>query len=92
MPTYYFHPKILPNQCHVDITTWFWNKVAHSGGFGTVLNNLPANARDWVQSPGQEDPLEKGTATHSSILAWRIRWTKKPGQLQSMGLQGIRHD
>ena len=57
-----------------------------------MLNNLPANARDWVQSLGQEDPLEKGTATHSSILAWRILWTKKPGQIQSMGLQGIRHD
>ena len=39
----------------------------------------------WVQSLGWEDPLEKGTATHSSILAWRISWTEEPGRLWSMG-------
>ena len=41
----------------------------------------------WVQSLGWEDPLEKGMATHSNILAWRIPWTEEPGGLQSMGLQ-----
>ena len=41
----------------------------------------------WVQSLGQEDPLEKEMATHSSILAWRIKWTEEPGGLQSMGFQ-----
>ena len=41
---------------------------------------------------GQEDPLEKGMATHSSILAWRIPWTGEPGRLQTMGLQRVRHD
>ena len=41
----------------------------------------------WVQSPGQEDPLEKKMATHFSILAWEILWTEEPGGLQSMGLQ-----
>ena len=41
----------------------------------------------WVRSLGQEDPLEKEMATHSSILAWEISWTKEPGRLQSMGLQ-----
>ena len=41
---------------------------------------------------GQEDPLEKGTATHTSILAWEIPWTEEPGRLQSMGSQKIRHD
>ena len=41
----------------------------------------------WVQSLGQEDPLEKEMTTHSSILAWEIPWTEKPGGLQSMGLQ-----
>ena len=46
----------------------------------------------WVQSPGWEDPLEKGMATHSSILAWRIPWTEEPGGLQSMGLQRGGHD
>ena len=40
-----------------------------------------------VQSLGQEDPFEKGMATHSSILAWRISWTEEPGGLQSMGSQ-----
>ena len=45
-----------------------------------------------VQSLGQEDPLEKGMATHSSILAWRIPQTEEPGGLQSMGLQRVRHD
>ena len=45
-----------------------------------------------VQSWGREDPLEKGMAPHSSILAWRIPWTEKPGGLQSMGTQRIRHD
>ena len=47
------------------------------------------NAGDPVQSLGQEDPLEKGMATLSSILAWRIPWTEEPGRLQSMGLQGV---
>ena len=45
-----------------------------------------------VQSLGQEDPLEKGMATHSSILAWRIPWTEEPGGLQSIGLQRVGHD
>ena len=45
-----------------------------------------------VQSLGQKDPLEKGTATHSSILAWEIPWTEEPGGLQSMGLQRDGHD
>ena len=44
------------------------------------------------QSLGQEDPLEKGMATHSSILAWRIEWTGEPGRLQYMGLQGVRQN
>ena len=46
----------------------------------------------WVQSLGQEDPLEEGMATHSNILAWEIPWTKEPGGLQSMGSQRIGHD
>ena len=47
------------------------------------------NARDLGLIPGLEDPLEKGTATHSSILAWRILWTKEPGRLQSVGSQRV---
>ena len=45
-----------------------------------------------VQSLGQEDALEKGMATHSSVLTWRILWTEKPGGLQSMGLQRVKHN
>ena len=45
----------------------------------------------WIRSQGQENPLEKGMATHSSILAWRIPWTEEPS-LQSMGLQRVGHD
>ena len=46
----------------------------------------------WVRSLGQKDALEKEMATHSSILAWRILWTKEPGRLQSMGSQRVGHD
>ena len=46
----------------------------------------------WVGSLGLEYPLEKGTATHSRILAWRIPWTKEPSGLQSMGLQKVRYN
>ena len=52
-----------------------------------MVKNLPEMQEIWVQSLGQEDPLEKGTAAHSSILAWRIPWTEDPGGLQSMELQ-----
>ena len=61
-----------------------------------ALENLPANSGDErdmvVRSLGQEDPLEEGMATDSSILAWKIPWTEEPGELQSMGLQRVRHD
>ena len=52
-----------------------------------MVKNLPAIWETWVQSLGQEDPLEKEMATHSSTLAWRIPWTEEAGRLQSMGLQ-----
>ena len=50
-----------------------------------MVKNLPAMQGIQVQSLDQKDPLEKGTATHSSILAWTIPWTEEPGRLQSMG-------
>ena len=53
------------------------------------LKHLPAMWGTWVWSLGQEDPLEKEMATHSSILAWRIPWRKEPGRLQSMGWQRV---
>ena len=46
----------------------------------------------WVQSLDQEDPLEEGMATHSTILAWKVPWTEEPGGLQFMGLQKVRRD
>ena len=57
-----------------------------------MVKNLPAMQETWVQSLGQECPLEKEMATHSSILVWRIPWTEELGGLQSMGLQRVRHD
>ena len=58
------------------------------------VKNLPViqeMQETWVWSLGQEDPLKEGMATHSSILAWRITWTEKPGGLQSTGSQRVRH-
>ena len=55
-----------------------------------MVTNPPAMWETWVQSLGGEDPLEKGMATHSSILAWEIPWTEELGGLQSMGLQRVR--
>ena len=52
-----------------------------------TINNSPTMQETWVRSVGWEDPLEKGTATYSSILAWRIPWTEEPGGLQSVGSQ-----
>ena len=56
-----------------------------------MVKNLPAMQETWVQALGQKDPLERGMATHSSILAWRSPWTELPGGLQSMGRR-VRHD
>ena len=57
-----------------------------------MVTNLSPMWETGVRSLGWEDPLEKGMATHSSILAWRIPWTEERGGLQSMGSQTIRHD
>ena len=57
-----------------------------------MVKNLSAEQETKVRSLGQEDPLERGMATHSSILAWRTLWTEEPCELQSMGLQRVRHD
>ena len=59
------------------------------------VKNLPASAglvRDAGSIPGQEDPMEEGMATHSSIPAWRIPWTEEPGGLQSIGSHRVGHD
>ena len=57
-----------------------------------TVKNLPARQETRVQSLGWEVPWEEGMAIHSSILAWRISWTEKPGGLQSVGSQRVRHD
>ena len=60
-----------------------------------VIKNPSAKAGDvetQVQSPGLEDPLEEGMATHSCILVWEISWTEKPSGLHAIGLQRIEHD
>ena len=57
-----------------------------------TVKNLPTVQESKVRSLCQEDPLEKGMATHSSILAWKIPWTEEPGRVQSMGLHRVGHD
>ena len=62
---------------------------------GSAVKNPPAMQelqKTWVQSLGEEDPLEEGMATHSSILAWRIPRSEETGELQSVGLQRVGHD
>ena len=57
-----------------------------------MVKILPAKQETRLPSAGQEDPLEKGMATHSRVLAWRIPWTEEPGGLQSMGLHRVKHN
>ena len=59
---------------------------------GSVVKNAPSKQEIQVRSLGQEDPLEKEMATHSSSLAWEILWTEEPGRLESMGSQRVRQD
>jgi len=72
-----------------------WGSVNVNGTVSLVahiIKNLPAMKETWVPSLSQEDSLEKGMATHSSILAWWIPWTEEPGRLQSMGSQRVGHN
>ena len=73
---------IFVNLCYIGLASLVAQRVKH----------LPAMQETWVPSLGQEDPLEKEMATHSSILAWRIPWTEEPGRLQSRGSQRVRHN
>ena len=57
-----------------------------------IVKNLPAMRETWVLPLGWEDPLEKGTATHSSTFAWRIPWTEEPDRLQSKRLQSVEYN
>ena len=64
-------------------------RICEGGCGGSVVKKLPVMQETWVQSLSWEDPLEKGMATHSSILAWRIPWTEEPGGLQPMRSQRV---
>ena len=68
------------------------NRLAGASLEAQLGKNLSAKQETWVRFLGWEDPLEKETATHPSILAWRIPWTEEPGGQQSMGLQRAGHD
>ena len=73
----------------------YWLGVMYFSGWASlikIVKNLPAMQETQVWSLDQEDPLEKGMTTHSSILAQRIPWTEEPGRLQSMGSQRVGHD
>ena len=82
-------PLELQNEL-VDILSTVTNFLGFPGVL--AVKNLPATQENLFGSLGREDPLEKGMATHSNILAWRIPWTEEPGGLQSMGSQSVRHD
>ena len=83
-----------------SVLPWFWHRNRTSASYthyrasllAQLVKNLPAVQETRVQSLGQEDSLEKGTAAYSSILAWRMSQTEEPGGLQPMGLQRVRHD
>ena len=69
--------------------------MVNNGGASLVaqrVKRLPAMQETWVQFLGQEDPLEKEMATHSSTPAWKISWMVEPGGLESMGSQRVRHN
>ena len=78
------HPKVGPSAVV--------KQIGYTSPMAQMVKHLPALQETWVRSPGQEDPLEKEMATHSSILAWKIPWTEELGRLQSMGLQRVGHD
>ena len=84
---------ISPNDCcalgfshHLQTATDMTSLVAQT------VKHLPIMQETWVHSLGQEDLLEKETATHSTTLAWKIPWTEEPGGLQSMGSQRVGHN
>ena len=72
----------------------FWCPLLYTGAslVAQLVKNLPAMQETCIQSLGQENPLEKGMAIDSSILAWRVPWTEEPGGLQSVGSQRVGHN
>ena len=87
-----FSPSVCLEVMGLDamILVFFYN--IESSLMVQIVKNSPTIQETWVQSLGQEDPLEKGMMAHSSVLAYRIPWAEKPGRLQSKESQRIRHD
>ena len=77
---------------HVRLIVTSWTTAQQASLVAQMVKNLPAMQETQVQSLGWEDPLEKGMAIHSSILAWRIPWTEEASRLQFIGLQRVGHD
>jgi len=73
-------------------TVFSTNRLLGTSLMAQTVKSLPTMRETRVQSLGREDLLEKEMATHSSILAWKIPWTEKPGRLQSLGSQRVGHD
>ena len=88
----YFHPFCRLTFCFFNRVQLTFDEVQFSSFLfyepcfcvSQMVKNLPAMHESWIQFLGQEDPLEKEVATHSSILPWRISWTGEPGRLQSL--------
>ena len=78
-------PFLSCNSLHTQVSLGPFGAICRNSLVAQTIKNLPAMQETWVCSLGQEYPLEKGIAMNSSILAWRIPWTKEPGGLQSMG-------
>jgi len=74
------------------VTVALTNRSLGAALVAQTVKNLPAMQETWVRFLDWEDPLEKGMATYSSIVVWRIPWTEEPGRLQPMGSQRVGHD
>ena len=84
--------QILWYAMHIAFNLCWFIRCYRASLVAQMVKHLPAVRETQVWSLGEEDPMEKETATHSSILAWKIPWTEEPGRLPSMGSQRVRHD
>ena len=82
----------LKDACSLEEKLWQTYTVYRASLVAQMVKHLPTMQETHVRSLGQEHPLEKETATHSSTLAWKIPWTEEPGRIQSMGLQRVGHN
>ena len=74
------------------VMSLLFNMLSRTSLVAQMIERLSTMRETWVRSLGQEDPLKKEMAAHSSTLAWKIPWAEEPGGLQSMGSQRVRHD